>query len=200
MEKKGWVSKKSKWLGNWRNRYCQIVVGSSTTRAADVFFSKTESTRPHISFNLIDVKSVISVAPERYGKLNVYEVQLRNGSSISVCVGSDAIRQDWMAAISAGIVQRPAPQVAERTPPKLTAAQSEAICAKMFHYTIGKDVVRVPMVYNPADAQIYTFTLNERNQKVLYARVPQQVLTSQQKQTLKSPELKGRCFVTHTVS
>mmetsp|Transcript_18620 Transcript_18620/g.31217 ORF Transcript_18620/g.31217 Transcript_18620/m.31217 type:complete len:164 (+) Transcript_18620:413-904(+) len=91
----GFMSKKSRWMGEWRKRY-MILKGSK------LFFAADETAAPHGMIDLIDcisIKSAETKAKRRYA----LEIELNNESYV-MAAGNEREKDAWISQISRTIV------------------------------------------------------------------------------------------------
>jgi hypothetical protein len=93
---KGWLTKQSVWLKDWRRRYF-ILKGSK------LFFSKNEFTAPH---GMIDLSSCMTVksAELKAGKKNAIEVST-DETIYYMFADTEKEKDEWIGAIGRAIVQ-----------------------------------------------------------------------------------------------
>ena len=91
----GVMSKKSKWLGEWRERYFIL-------KGPKMFFTKSASEAPHGIIDLVDCLRVEGVA----GGLSplLLEMQMREKERFVLRAPSAEHKNAWIAAISRAIV------------------------------------------------------------------------------------------------
>lgn len=192
MEKSGWLLKKSRWVGAWRNRYC-----GTDSSSKEVSFACKVDVKPHITFSLYDVKAVNSIPPNRFGKVNVIHIALVNGQNFFVCAANEQEKTEWITALSKFIGQRNT-NASLYNKPKMTAAESEAVCKELYQYTLD-NMIRVPYWYCVEDGFVYTFKLGPNKQFVKHNRMNANMLTQKQKEALKRPAFANRSFLTCNV-
>ena len=90
----GVMSKKSKWLGEWRERYF-ILKGSK------MFFTKSPNDAPHGIIDLVDCLSV-EIVKQSY-KEHTLEMIMRNDEHFVLSATSKENRDAWIAAINRAI-------------------------------------------------------------------------------------------------
>ncbi len=89
----GWLSKKSKWLGEVRPRFF-VLKGSK------LFFSTTEEEAPH---GMIDLVDCISVKP--HGDNSTIEITLKDESYVLIANSVEA-RDKWVRCLDTSIVKQ----------------------------------------------------------------------------------------------
>lgn len=89
----GWLSKKSKWLGEIRSRFF-VLKGSK------MFFSEDERKAPH---GMIDLVDCVSVKP--HGDNSTIEIQTRSEVFVLMADSPEA-RDQWVQSIDAAIIKQ----------------------------------------------------------------------------------------------
>ena len=82
----GWIGKRSKWLGEWRNRYF-LLIGTK------LFYSKDEKTTPHGMIDLIDCISATAI------NNNEIEIKLKT-KTFNITTKSKNEQIEWLDAIN----------------------------------------------------------------------------------------------------
>jgi hypothetical protein len=92
----GYLTKKSKWMGEWRKRYF-ILKGSK------IFFSKDSTSPPHGMIDLVDCIAV-KPAEKKTNKKNALEITLKD-EFFHLCALTDRDKDEWIARIGKAIVK-----------------------------------------------------------------------------------------------
>jgi hypothetical protein len=92
-ENMGWLSKKSKWLGEVRSRFF-VLKGSK------LFFATSEEEAPH---GMIDLVDCVSVKP--HGDQSTIEISLKDETYV-LMAGSINARDKWVKCIDEAIVRQ----------------------------------------------------------------------------------------------
>ena len=95
----GWLSKKSKWIGEWRQRYF-ILKGSK------IFFAKGEADAPHGAIEVIDIISCKSVKVGQ--QQNAIELCMKTEEPTVLCAPNAPERELWIQHISMAIQKQQA--------------------------------------------------------------------------------------------
>jgi hypothetical protein len=92
-DREGLLSKKSKWIGEWRERYFIL-------KGAKLFFTKKASDAPHGMIDLIDCQSVASTSMSF--KYYTFEVTMRGEKQEKFILSapSQEAKDSWMAAMN----------------------------------------------------------------------------------------------------
>ena len=89
-DKEGWLGKKSRWLGDWRERFF-VLKGSK------LFFCKNERDAPHGMINLVDCVSAKD-AGDKAQRPFALELILRD-ERFFVCAESEEQKASWLKSI-----------------------------------------------------------------------------------------------------
>eukprot|EP00605_Chrysophyceae_sp_TOSAG23-4_P002811 GSChrysophyteH1.ASY1.ANO1.3096.1 assembled CDS len=90
----GVMSKKSKWIGEWRERYF-ILKGSK------MFFTKSSEEAPHGIIDLVDCLSV--QGSTQHHKEHTLEIVMRNDERFVLCARSNDHKEAWITAVRRAI-------------------------------------------------------------------------------------------------
>ena len=85
----GWIGKRSKWFGEWRNRYFLLI-------GARLFYAKDETTAPHGMIELIDC---ISATAGTNTTSYIIEIKLKT-TTLNVSTQSVKDQCEWIDAIN----------------------------------------------------------------------------------------------------
>lgn len=92
----GYLTKKSKWMGEWRKRYFIL-------RGSKIFFAKDSSSPPHGMIDLVDCIAV-KTAEKKTNKKNALEITLKD-EYFHLCALTDRDKDEWIARIGKAIVK-----------------------------------------------------------------------------------------------
>ncbi len=84
--KTGWIYKQSKWIKQWRRRYCKLY-------GSDLLISKKEDKSPHITINLLQLSSVQTSKAFRE---NAFKLIMNDGTIFYFVADYPDEQQDWM--------------------------------------------------------------------------------------------------------
>ena len=99
----GWLAKKSKWIGEWRQRYF-ILKGSK------LFFAKGETDAPHGAIevnNIISCKSVEGDSSQQQQQ-NAIELLMKTEDPTILCAPNSPEKELWIQHISMAIQKQQA--------------------------------------------------------------------------------------------
>mmetsp|Transcript_8177 Transcript_8177/g.16689 ORF Transcript_8177/g.16689 Transcript_8177/m.16689 type:complete len:173 (+) Transcript_8177:46-564(+) len=108
------MSKKSKWMGEWRKRYL-ILKGTK------LFFSKDATSAPHGIIDLVDCISVKS-AEKKAKKRYAIEIELKSETFVLVA-NNDKEKDSWISKVSQAILDYSS--IAVPPPPPSTSSSSK---------------------------------------------------------------------------
>ena len=91
----GMLAKKSRWMGEWRQRY-MLLKGSK------LFFATNATAAPHGMIDLVDCLSVKS-ADAKTGKQYAMEITLRS-EAVLLTGKTERVRDEWLGQIGRAIV------------------------------------------------------------------------------------------------
>ena len=86
----GWIGKRSKWLGEWRNRYF-LLIGTK------LFYAKDERSTPHGMIDLIDCISATAI--NNNDNNNEIEIKLQT-KTFSIITKSRKEQIEWLDVIN----------------------------------------------------------------------------------------------------
>lgn len=89
-DKEGWLHKKSRWVGDWRERFF-VLKGSK------LFFCKSENDAPHGMIDLVDCISAMD-AEVKAKRANTLELVLRD-ERFYVSADSEVQKLSWLSSI-----------------------------------------------------------------------------------------------------
>eukprot|EP01040_Poterioochromonas_malhamensis_P002297 gene2297-2442_t len=95
-EYEGYLTKKSRWVGEWRKRYFML-------KGSKLFFGKGPTSAPHGMIDLIDCISVKS-AEGKSKKKNAIEIRLKE-ETFQVYSSTERERDEWIGQIGRAIVK-----------------------------------------------------------------------------------------------
>jgi hypothetical protein len=95
----GWIGKRSKWLGEWRNRYF-LLIGSR------LFYAKDERTTPHGMIELIDCISA-TAGKNTNEKGYIIEIKLKT-TSLNLSTESAKDQCEWLEDINKSLISNSA--------------------------------------------------------------------------------------------
>ena len=93
-DKEGWLYKKSRWVGDWRERYF-VLKGSK------LFFCKNEREAPHGMINLVDCVSAKD-ADDKAKRSFALELVLHD-ERFFLCAESEVQKSSWLSAVHRSI-------------------------------------------------------------------------------------------------
>mmetsp|Transcript_24085 Transcript_24085/g.21908 ORF Transcript_24085/g.21908 Transcript_24085/m.21908 type:complete len:159 (+) Transcript_24085:74-550(+) len=91
----GWLSKKSRWIGEWRQRYF-ILKGSK------LFYAKSSVAAPHGVIDLVDCKNIQS-ADTKTKKRNAFIVSLKE-DQIFLFAENENLKDTWISQLGRAIL------------------------------------------------------------------------------------------------
>jgi hypothetical protein len=92
----GIMSKKSKWWGEWRERYFIL-------KGPKIFFTKSSTEAPHGMISLVDCLSVEKLAAES-GKAHIFEMIMRDGEKFVLSAKTKEVKDNWVKEVSRQIL------------------------------------------------------------------------------------------------
>ena len=102
----GWIGKRSKWLGEWRNRYFLLI-------GARLFYAKDETTTPHGLIDLLDCISIKAVN-NNVEKGYMIEIKLK-AKSFHILVQTIEEQNQWLDAINLSLQKNSAMYLLDTT-------------------------------------------------------------------------------------
>ena len=102
----GWIGKRSKWLGEWRNRYFLLI-------GARLFYAKEEHSAPHGVIDLLDcisIKAVNNTIEKGY----MIEMKLKT-KSFHILVQTIEEQNQWLDAINQSLQKNSAINLLDTT-------------------------------------------------------------------------------------